>query len=37
MERDFDTLLTGEEFFADPYPAYRVLRNAAPVFWSIHP
>ncbi len=34
MDRDFDALLTSPDFFIDPYPAYRVLRSEAPVFWS---
>lgn len=34
MGRNFDALLSGASFFADPYPAYRTLRNEAPVFWS---
>jgi cytochrome P450 len=29
-----DDLLTAPGFFSDPYPAYRVLREAAPVVWS---
>lgn len=33
MGRDFDVLFADASFFV-PYPAYCVLRNEAPVFWS---
>lgn len=29
-----DALLTDPHFFEDPYPAYRTLREGAPIFWS---
>ena len=34
MSAEFDHLLTGAGFFADPYPAYATLREHAPVYWS---
>ncbi len=33
-EQPVDALLTAPGFFDDPYPAYRVLRQEAPVAWS---
>ncbi len=31
---DFDGALASPEFFADPYPVYRRMREDAPVYWS---
>lgn len=31
---NFDEQLVSDDFFADPYPIYRQMREAAPVYWS---
>jgi cytochrome P450 len=34
LEDGFETDLSSESFYQDPYPAYRCLRETAPVYWS---